>query len=183
MFYWNSFLFFISAHKFHELNQAYELLLDPLSCLALDAKMHIKQARTERFKKARMEKQKQELETWQQTEMRVDGWERRKRRSWEIEWSKKKNRWRLGCRGRSASSFRFVLFIRWLFWLTLILLQIHLTWQSSSNTLWKHTPCCPPKNNQTNHQSTELLWFLPNRLEMPLLLYVQVDGKNLAWMV
>ncbi|KAF8814796.1 DnaJ-domain-containing protein [Phlegmacium glaucopus] len=78
-----------AARKFHELNQAYELLLDPLRRLALDAKMRIKQARAERyksydnkrknlvneleereqaFKKARMEKQKQEVETWQQTE-------------------------------------------------------------------------------------------------------------------
>jgi DnaJ homolog subfamily C member 17 len=78
-----------SARKFHELNQAYELLLDPLRRLALDAKMRLKQARAERFKsydnkrknlvneleereqafkKAKMEKQKEELETWQQTE-------------------------------------------------------------------------------------------------------------------
>jgi DnaJ family protein C protein 17 len=81
--------FFILARKFHELNQAYELLLDPLRRLALDAKMRVKQARAERFKsydnkrknlvneleereqafkKARMEKQKEEVETWQQTE-------------------------------------------------------------------------------------------------------------------
>ena len=80
---------FILARKFHELNQAYELLLDPLRRLALDAKMRIKQARAERFKSydnkrknlvneleererafkiARMEKQKEEVETWQQTE-------------------------------------------------------------------------------------------------------------------
>jgi DnaJ homolog subfamily C member 17 len=81
--------FFILARKFHELNQAYELLLDPLRRLALDAKMRVKHARAERFKsydnkrknlvneleereqafkKARMEKQKEEVETWQQTE-------------------------------------------------------------------------------------------------------------------
>lgn len=38
------------ARKFHELNQAYELLLDPLRRLALDAKLRLKQARTERYK-------------------------------------------------------------------------------------------------------------------------------------
>lgn len=43
------FIFFL-ARKFHELNQAYELLLDPLRRLALDAKLKIKQARAERFK-------------------------------------------------------------------------------------------------------------------------------------
>ncbi|KAF9485068.1 DnaJ-domain-containing protein [Pholiota conissans] len=78
-----------AARKFHELNQAYELLLDPLRRLALDAKLRIKQARAERFKsydnkrknlveeleererafkKARMEKQKEEVETWRETE-------------------------------------------------------------------------------------------------------------------
>ena len=65
------------------------MLLDPLRRLALDAKMRVKQARAERFKsydnkrknlvneleereqafkKARMEKQKEEVEIWQQTE-------------------------------------------------------------------------------------------------------------------
>ncbi|KAG7100047.1 hypothetical protein E1B28_001832 [Marasmius oreades] len=39
-----------AARKFHELNQAYELLLDPLRRLALDAKLRAKQARAERFK-------------------------------------------------------------------------------------------------------------------------------------
>lgn len=78
-----------AARKFHELNQAYELLLDPLRRLALDAKLRIKQARTERyksydnkrknmveeleareqaFKKARVDKQKEEVERWQDTE-------------------------------------------------------------------------------------------------------------------
>lgn len=77
------------ARKFHELNQAYELLLDPLRRMAVDAKMRLKQARTERFKsydnkrknlveeleererafkKSRMEKQKEEMETWHETE-------------------------------------------------------------------------------------------------------------------
>ncbi|KAJ3820930.1 DnaJ-domain-containing protein [Lentinula raphanica] len=39
-----------AARKFHELNQAYELLLDPLRRLALDAKLRLKQARKERYK-------------------------------------------------------------------------------------------------------------------------------------
>ena len=77
------------ARKFHELNQAYELLLDPLRRLALDAKQRVKLARKERFKsydnkrknlveeleererafkKARMEKQNEEVETWRDTE-------------------------------------------------------------------------------------------------------------------
>jgi DnaJ family protein C protein 17 len=71
------------------LNQAYELLLDPLRRLALDAKLRVKQARAERFKsydnkrknlveeleererafkKARTDKQKEEVETWRETE-------------------------------------------------------------------------------------------------------------------
>lgn len=79
----------MTARKFHELNQAYELLLDPLRRLALDAKLRVKQARAERFKsydnkrknlveeleererafkKARMDKQKEEVETWRDTE-------------------------------------------------------------------------------------------------------------------
>jgi len=78
-----------TARKFHELNQAYELLLDPLRRLALDAKLRVKQARAERFKsydnkrknlveeleererafkKARTDKQKEEVETWRETE-------------------------------------------------------------------------------------------------------------------
>jgi DnaJ homolog subfamily C member 17 len=78
-----------AARKFHELNQAYELLLDPLRRLALDAKLRLKQARTERyksydnkrknmveeleareraFKKARADKQKEEVEKWHETE-------------------------------------------------------------------------------------------------------------------
>src|SRR5687767_9173710 len=77
------------ARKFHELNQAYELLLDPLRRLALDAKLRLKLARAERYKaydnkrktmldeleaaeqankKARVEKQKEEAARWQQTE-------------------------------------------------------------------------------------------------------------------
>ncbi|KAJ3988945.1 DnaJ-domain-containing protein [Lentinula detonsa] len=39
-----------AARKFHELNQAYELLLDPLRRLALDAKLRLKQAQKERYK-------------------------------------------------------------------------------------------------------------------------------------
>ena len=80
---------FYPARKFHELNQAYESLLDPLRRLALDAKLRLKQARAERYKtydnkrkamqeeleaaeqahkKARVEKQKEEVRRWQQTE-------------------------------------------------------------------------------------------------------------------
>ncbi|KAF8889569.1 DnaJ domain-containing protein [Infundibulicybe gibba] len=78
-----------AARKFHELNQAYELLLDPLRRLALDAKLRLKHAREARFKtydtkrknlveeleererafkKARTDKQKEEVERWQETE-------------------------------------------------------------------------------------------------------------------
>ncbi|KAF7316267.1 J domain-containing protein [Mycena indigotica] len=39
-----------AAKKFHELTQAYELLLDPLRRLALDAKLRAKHAREARFK-------------------------------------------------------------------------------------------------------------------------------------
>ncbi|PCH39432.1 DnaJ-domain-containing protein [Wolfiporia cocos MD-104 SS10] len=70
-----------AARKFHELNQAYELLLDPLRRMALDAKVRLKEARKARyatydakrknlveeleereraFKKARVEKQEEE---------------------------------------------------------------------------------------------------------------------------
>ncbi|KAF9260829.1 DnaJ-domain-containing protein, partial [Marasmius fiardii PR-910] len=78
-----------AARKFHELNQAYELLLDPLRRLALDAKLRVKQARAERFKaydnkrknlveeleererafkKAKVEKAKEEAARWEQAE-------------------------------------------------------------------------------------------------------------------
>ncbi|KAI0032401.1 DnaJ domain-containing protein [Vararia minispora EC-137] len=40
-----------AARKFHELNQAYELLLDPLRRLALDAKLRAVEARKQRFAK------------------------------------------------------------------------------------------------------------------------------------
>ena len=39
------------ARKFHELNQAYELLLDPLRRMALDAKQRLKEARKARYAK------------------------------------------------------------------------------------------------------------------------------------
>ena len=39
------------AHKFHELNQAYELLLDPIRKTTLDASLRVKFARKERFAK------------------------------------------------------------------------------------------------------------------------------------
>ncbi|THH16469.1 hypothetical protein EW146_g4174 [Bondarzewia mesenterica] len=38
-----------AARQFHNLNQAYELLLDPLRRLALDAKLRVKEARKARF--------------------------------------------------------------------------------------------------------------------------------------
>ncbi|TFK72442.1 DnaJ-domain-containing protein [Pluteus cervinus] len=78
-----------AARKFHELNQAYELLLDPLRRLALDAKLRIKLARVERFKsfdtkrknmvdeleererafkKSKVDKEKEEISRWQTTE-------------------------------------------------------------------------------------------------------------------
>ncbi|KAJ7269662.1 hypothetical protein C8J57DRAFT_1322660 [Mycena rebaudengoi] len=78
-----------AARKFHVLTQSYELLLDPLRRLALDAKLRVKQARDERFKsydnkrknmvveleererafkKAKMEQQKEEADQWQETE-------------------------------------------------------------------------------------------------------------------
>ncbi|KAF8922286.1 hypothetical protein CPB85DRAFT_1427609 [Mucidula mucida] len=82
-----------AARKFHELNQAYELLLDPLRRLALDAKLRIKEARKTRFKsfdnkrkvlveeleerekafkKARVEKQEEEVKRWHDTEQIKD---------------------------------------------------------------------------------------------------------------
>ncbi|KAF8714226.1 hypothetical protein AX14_012867 [Amanita brunnescens Koide BX004] len=81
--------YFRIARKFHELTQAYELLLDPLRRLALDAKLRLKQARTERykaydskrknlldeleereraFKKAKVDKQKEEAVRHQENE-------------------------------------------------------------------------------------------------------------------
>ncbi|KAG6813153.1 hypothetical protein H0H92_013559 [Tricholoma furcatifolium] len=78
-----------AARKFHELNQAYELLLDPLRRLALNAKLRLKKARAERyksfdnkkrnlveelearereFKRAKVAKEKEELQRWHQTE-------------------------------------------------------------------------------------------------------------------
>ncbi|KAJ7666017.1 hypothetical protein DFH06DRAFT_1040787 [Mycena polygramma] len=77
------------SRKFHELTQSYELLLDPLRRLALDAKLRVKAARDERFKsydnkrknmvneleererafkKAKMEQQRDEATRWQETE-------------------------------------------------------------------------------------------------------------------
>lgn len=78
-----------AARKFHELNQAYELLLDPLRRLALDAKLRAQEARKLRFaaydnkrknlveeleqreyafKKAKLDKEKEELERWRSNE-------------------------------------------------------------------------------------------------------------------
>lgn len=79
----------IPARKFHELNQAYELLLDPLRRMALDAKMRLKEARKARYaqydskrknmlddleeaeravKKAKVEKAAKEKEMWRENE-------------------------------------------------------------------------------------------------------------------
>ncbi|KAF7370775.1 Pre-mRNA-splicing factor cwf23 [Mycena sanguinolenta] len=78
-----------AARKFHALTQAYELLLDPLRRLALDAKLRVKAARDERFKsydnkrknmvneleererafkKAKMDQKRDEANRWQETE-------------------------------------------------------------------------------------------------------------------
>ncbi|TFY53260.1 hypothetical protein EVJ58_g9547 [Rhodofomes roseus] len=78
-----------TARKFHELNQAYELLLDPLRRMALDAKVRLKEARKARFasydtkrkglveelearerafKKVRVEKQQEERARWMENE-------------------------------------------------------------------------------------------------------------------
>ena len=79
----------LTARKFHELNQAYELLLDPLRRMALDAKQRMKDARKARyaqydskrknlvdeleerersFKKAKVEKAEKEKEMWRENE-------------------------------------------------------------------------------------------------------------------
>jgi len=98
---------FILARKFHELTQAYELLLDPLRRLALDAKIRIKEARKERFsaydakrkglvdeleererafKKSRVDKQKEEVERWRETEkIKEEGKRLREEREKEIQ--------------------------------------------------------------------------------------------------
>ncbi|KAF7798467.1 hypothetical protein EIP86_009688 [Pleurotus ostreatoroseus] len=78
-----------AAKKFHELNQAYELLLDPLRRMALDAKMRLKEARKARFakydakrknlvdeleererafKKAKVEKEQKQKAVWRENE-------------------------------------------------------------------------------------------------------------------
>ncbi|KAJ7164727.1 hypothetical protein C8R43DRAFT_239062 [Mycena crocata] len=78
-----------AARKFHVLTQSYELLLDPLRRLALDAKLRVKAARDERFKsydnkrknmvteleererafkKAKMDQQRDEASRWEETE-------------------------------------------------------------------------------------------------------------------
>ncbi|KAI0087429.1 DnaJ domain-containing protein [Irpex rosettiformis] len=78
-----------AARKFHELNQAYELLLDPLRRMALDAKYRLKEARKARyakydakrknlvdeleerehvFKKARVEKEEKQKQVWRDNE-------------------------------------------------------------------------------------------------------------------
>ncbi|KAL4254617.1 Pre-mRNA-splicing and ERAD-associated protein [Abortiporus biennis] len=78
-----------AARKFHELNQAYELLLDPLRRMALDAKMRLKEARKQRFakfdtkrknmvddleererafKKTKLEKEQKQNDMWRENE-------------------------------------------------------------------------------------------------------------------
>ncbi|KAJ7707724.1 hypothetical protein B0H17DRAFT_1156268 [Mycena rosella] len=78
-----------AARKFHVLTQSYELLLDPLRRLALDAKLRVKAARDERFKsydnkrknmvteleererafkKAKLDQQRDEANQWQANE-------------------------------------------------------------------------------------------------------------------
>lgn len=83
-------VFLYLARLFHELNQAYELLLDPLRRLAIDATLRVKAARKARFstfdgkrkamqeeleererafnKKAKMEKRDEEVKVWHETE-------------------------------------------------------------------------------------------------------------------
>ncbi|KZT19941.1 DnaJ-domain-containing protein [Neolentinus lepideus HHB14362 ss-1] len=82
-----------AAKKFHELTQAYELLLDPLRRMAIDAKLRLKAARKERyaaydskrkamvedleereraFKKARVEKEQEEIQRWRENERIMD---------------------------------------------------------------------------------------------------------------
>ncbi|KAI0697034.1 hypothetical protein BC835DRAFT_804066 [Cytidiella melzeri] len=82
-----------AARKFHELNQAYELLLDPLRRMALDAKQRLKDARKARyaqfdakrktmvddleerehaFKKARLEKEEKQKQVWRDNEKIMD---------------------------------------------------------------------------------------------------------------
>ena len=77
------------ARKFHELNQAYELLLDPLRRMALDAKVRLKEARKARyaqydakrknmlddleereraFKKAKVDKEEKQKHMWRENE-------------------------------------------------------------------------------------------------------------------
>jgi DnaJ homolog subfamily C member 17 len=98
-----------AARLFHELNQAYELLLDPLRKLALDAQLRLKHARAERFasydakrkslvaeleereevfKKARMDKRREEGERWKEEE-RIKEEGRRMREEREKAWLKR----------------------------------------------------------------------------------------------
>ncbi|KAF5350869.1 hypothetical protein D9758_010501 [Tetrapyrgos nigripes] len=107
-----------AARLFHELTQAYELLLDPLRRLALDTKLRAKQARAERFKgydnkrkhmleeleererefkKSKLEKQKQEAAQYQEAEKIKDEGrrmreERQKQMEQEVEDQKTKQR-------------------------------------------------------------------------------------------
>lgn len=91
---------------FHELNQAYELLLDPLRRLALDQKLRVKKARAERyktydtkrknmveeleareraFKKTRLDKKNEEIKVQTETErIKEEGRRLREQREEEI---------------------------------------------------------------------------------------------------
>ncbi|KAJ7634638.1 DnaJ domain-containing protein [Roridomyces roridus] len=95
-----------AARKFHELTQAYELLLDPLRRLALDAKLRVKAARDARFKtydtkrknmvseleererafkKAKMDQERDEASRWADTEkIKDEGRRMREERETEI---------------------------------------------------------------------------------------------------
>lgn len=82
-----------AGRKFHELTQAYELLLDPLRRMALDAKQRLKEAQQRRyaaasdkrkhmldeleqrereFKKAKVEQQKQQQEIYRENEILME---------------------------------------------------------------------------------------------------------------
>lgn len=82
-------MYLVTGRKFHELTQAYELLLDPLRRMALDAKQRLKEAQQRRyaaandkrkhmldeleqrereFKKAKVEQQKKQQEVYRENE-------------------------------------------------------------------------------------------------------------------
>ncbi|THH26534.1 hypothetical protein EUX98_g7652 [Antrodiella citrinella] len=95
-----------AARKFHELNQAYELLLDPLRRIALDAKVRLKEAtkarfakfdnkrkdlindldeRERAFKKAKLDQEGKQKEVWRENEkIMEEGRLMRERRAQEL---------------------------------------------------------------------------------------------------